>query len=63
MTFQPFSKNFSDILGYHVSWEAQYLVILDGVSVAPRNVNDVYAVFKTILCFWSLTFHSKRNIW
>ena len=30
MTFDPFSEIFSDMLQCHFSWQAQYLVRLDG---------------------------------
>ena len=31
---------------FHFSWQAQYLVRLEGGSVAPRIGNDVSAVFR-----------------
>ena len=41
MTLQPFSANLSQILEGHFSWQAQYLVRLEG---APRIVNSVSCV-------------------
>ena len=39
---QLFSKHFLEILENHFSWQAQYLVMLEGnLCVAPRIVNNV----------------------
>ena len=42
MTFHLFSRNFFEILKSHFAWQAQYLVMLEGISsVAPCIVNNV----------------------
>ena len=41
MTLHLFSDIFSEILQCHFSWQAQYLVRLEGGPVAPRIVKDV----------------------
>ena len=39
---QLFSGNFLEILESDFSWQAQYLVMFEGItSVAPRNANNV----------------------
>ena len=41
MTFHQFSDIFFEILQCHFSWQAQYLVRLEGTPVAPRIANAV----------------------
>ena len=42
MTFQPFSENFSDILECHFSWQAQYLVMLEGDSCCSAHCTGCF---------------------
>ena len=44
---QLFSGNFLEILESDFSWQAQYLVMFEGItSVAPRNANNVSYVMR-----------------
>ena len=37
MTFQLFSRNFSEILEHHFAWQAQYLVMLEDATCCSAH--------------------------
>ena len=69
MTLHPFPAGFLHkfwTFGMSFAWQAQYLVTLE--AIASPNVNAVSYLInfggkQNIRRRWSLTFHSRRNIW
>ena len=58
MTLQPFSANFSQILEDHFSWQAQYLVRLEG----DININCPLRVIRTACSTLGLSVRGSKKI-
>ena len=67
MTFQLFSRNFSEILENHFAWQAQYLVMLEdatccsGLHVNVKKIKQKYLNHNLVLRIWNFSVYVAKH--